>query len=102
MSQRTGLKIDLDLVVSFTAQQFHAECVQAVRDAAITLGLSHMPVVSGAGHDAVYAAKLAPTAMIFIPCKDGISYNEIEDALPEHISAGANVLLQALLSRSGA
>ncbi|MDI9330305.1 MAG: Zn-dependent hydrolase [Alphaproteobacteria bacterium] len=102
LSLRTGLKIDLDLVVSFTAQQFHPECVQAVRDAAITLGLSHMPVVSGAGHDAVYAAKLAPTAMIFIPCKDGISHNEIEDALPEHISAGANVLLQAMLSRSGA
>jgi N-carbamoyl-L-amino-acid hydrolase len=101
LSHRTGLKIDLDLVVSFNAQQFHTECVQAVRDAAISLGLSHMPVVSGAGHDAVYAARLAPTAMIFIPCKDGISHNEIEDALPEHISAGANVLLQAMLSRSG-
>jgi N-carbamoyl-L-amino-acid hydrolase len=60
-----------------------------------------MPVVSGAGHDAVYAAKLAPAAMIFIPCKDGISHNEIEDALPEHISAGCNVLLHAMLSRCG-
>ena len=101
LSQRTGLAIDLDLVVSFTAQQFHPECVQAVRDAATALGLSHMPVVSGAGHDAVYAAKLAPAAMIFIPCKDGISHNEIEDALPEHISAGCNVLLHAMLSRCG-
>ena len=87
--------------MSFTAQQFHPECVQAVRDAATALGLSHMPVVSGAGHDAVYAAKLAPAAMIFIPCKDGISHNEIEDALPEHISAGCNVLLHAMLSRCG-
>ena len=101
LSQRTGLRIDLDLVVSFTAQQFHAECVQAVRDSAASLGLSHMPVVSGAGHDAVYAAQLAPAAMIFIPCKDGISHNEIEDALPEHITAGCNVLLQAMLSRCG-
>jgi N-carbamoyl-L-amino-acid hydrolase len=56
-----------------------------------------MNVLSGAGHDAVYVAKVAPTAMIFIPCKDGISHNEIEDALPEHIEAGCNVLLQAML-----
>ena len=100
-SQGSGLAIDLERVVSFTAQQFHPECVQAVRQAAIDLGLSHMPVVSGAGHDAVYAAKLAPAAMIFIPCKDGISHNEIEDALPEHITAGCNVLLHAMLSRCG-
>ena len=101
LSQGSGLAIDLERVVSFTAQQFHPECVQAVRQAAIDLGLSHMPVVSGAGHDAVYAAKLAPAAMIFIPCKDGISHNEIEDALPEHITAGCNVLLHAMLSRCG-
>ncbi len=101
VSQRSGLQVDLQQVVSFTAQQFHPSCVQAVRDAASHLGLSHMPVVSGAGHDAVYAAKLAPAAMIFIPCKDGISHNEIEDALPEHITAGCNVLLHAMLSRCG-
>ena len=47
-----------------------------------------MPAVSGAGHDAVYMARLAPAGMIFIPCKDGISHNEIEDAKPEHITAG--------------
>ena len=101
LSKGSGLAIDLERVVSFTAQQFHPECVQTVRQAAIDLGLSHMPVVSGAGHDAVYAAKLAPAAMIFIPCKDGISHNEIEDALPEHITAGCNVLLHAMLSRCG-
>jgi N-carbamoyl-L-amino-acid hydrolase len=60
-----------------------------------------MPVVSGAGHDAVYMARLAPAGMIFIPCKDGISHNEIESALPEHITAGANVLLHAMLGRAG-
>jgi beta-ureidopropionase / N-carbamoyl-L-amino-acid hydrolase len=101
LSRRMGLAIDLNLVVSFTAQQFHPDCVQAVEQAAIRLGHTHMPVVSGAGHDAVYAARLAPTGMIFIPCKDGISHNEIEDALPEHVTAGCNVLLHAMLSRSG-
>jgi N-carbamoyl-L-amino-acid hydrolase len=59
-----------------------------------------MDVVSGAGHDAVYAARVAPTAMIFIPCKDGISHNEIEDAEPAHVAAGANVLLHAMLERA--
>lgn len=53
-----------------------------------------MLIVSGAGHDAVYMARLAPAGMIFIPCKDGISHNEIEDAKPTHIAAGCNVLLQ--------
>ena len=57
--------------------------------------------VSGAGHDAVYMARLAPAGMIFIPCKDGISHNEIEDAKPEHITAGCNVLLHAMLERAG-
>jgi N-carbamoyl-L-amino-acid hydrolase len=60
-----------------------------------------MEVVSGAGHDAVYMARLAPAGMIFIPCKDGISHNEIEDAKPEHITAGCNVLLHAMLERAG-
>ena len=75
--------------------------VEAVGRAAAKLGYSHMPAVSGAGHDAVYMAKLAPSGMIFIPCKDGISHNEIEDAKPEHITAGCNVLLQAMLERAG-
>ena len=72
----------------------------AVGRAAAKLGYSHMPAVSGAGHDAVYMAKLAPSGMIFIPCKDGISHNEIEDAKPEHIEAGCNVLLHAMLERA--
>ena len=71
------------------------------RRAAAKLGYSHMPVVSGAGHDAVYLARVAPTGMIFIPCKDGISHNEIEDAKPEHLEAGCNVLLHAMLERAG-
>jgi len=56
-----------------------------------------MDVVSGAGHDAIYIARLAPTGMIFIPCKDGISHNEIEDARTDHLEAGANVLLHSIL-----
>ena len=101
LSAESGLPIEITPVSAYTAQPFHADCVQAVARAAAALGYSHMPVVSGAGHDAVYMARLAPAGMIFIPCKDGISHNEIEDAKPEHITAGCNVLLHAMLERAG-
>ena len=101
LATKTGLSIQFELVSSYPAQVFHKECVDAVAKAAHALGYSNMPAVSGAGHDAVYMARLAPTGMIFIPCKDGISHNEIEDAQPEHITAGCNVLLHAMLERAG-
>ena len=101
ISQETGLPIQIDLVSSYPAQPFNADCIDAVRRGAQALGYSHMDAVSGAGHDAVYMARLAPAGMIFIPCKDGISHNEIEDAKPEHITAGCNVLLHAMLERAG-
>jgi beta-ureidopropionase / N-carbamoyl-L-amino-acid hydrolase len=101
LSAESGLPIDVKLVTSFPATQFHADCVNAVARATQRLGYSHMNAVSGAGHDAVYMAKLVPAGMIFIPCKNGISHNEIEDAKPEHITAGCNVLLHAMLERAG-
>jgi beta-ureidopropionase / N-carbamoyl-L-amino-acid hydrolase len=101
ISDESGLPITIDLVSHYTAAPFHADCVQSVATAAAKLGYSNMPVISGAGHDAVYMSRLAPAGMIFIPCKDGISHNEIEDAKPEHITAGCNVLLHAMLERAG-
>jgi len=100
ISRETGLPIAINLVSSYPAQPFHADCVDAVARAAKALGYSHMPVVSGAGHDAVYMARLAPAGMVFIPCKDGISHNEIEDATPADITAGCNVLMHAMLERA--
>ncbi len=96
----TGLAIDLRKVSSFAPCPFDVTCVSAVRQAAQALGYSQMDAVSGAGHDAVYMARLAPTSMIFVPCKDGISHNEIEDAKPEHLEAGCNVLLHAMLGHA--
>jgi len=101
LSADTGLPIHIEPVSSYPAQRFHPDCVAAVARAAAKLGYSNMPTVSGAGHDAVYMARLAPAGMVFIPCKDGISHNEIEDAKPEHITAGCNVLLHAMLERAG-
>ena len=80
---------------------FDPECIEAVRQGAASLGLSAREIISGAGHDAVYMARLAPAGMVFVPCKDGISHNEIEDAKPEHLEAGCNVLLRAMLERAG-
>ena len=93
--------IDMNQVVYFPPAIFAKPLVDAVRDSATEMGMSAMDAVSGAGHDAVYMARVAPTAMIFIPCKDGISHNEIEDARPDHIEAGCNVLLHAVLERAG-
>ena len=100
LSLDTGMAIEIALVSSYAAIGFHDECIDAVARASEKLGYSSMPVVSGAGHDAIYMARLAPSGMIFIPCKDGISHNEIEDAKPEHITAGCNVLLHAMLERA--
>ena len=102
LSTDTGMAIEIELVSSYTAIGFHDECIDAVARASQQLGYSNMPVVSGAGHDAIYMARLAPSGMIFIPCKDGISHNEVEDAQPQHITAGCNVLLHAMLERAGA
>ncbi|MBX3273675.1 MAG: Zn-dependent hydrolase [Sandaracinaceae bacterium] len=81
---------------------FDPACVAAVRAAAEANGFSHRDIVSGAGHDACYVARVAPTAMVFIPCEGGISHNEIESASPAHVAAGAQVLLDAMLSRAKA
>ncbi|MCX7276355.1 MAG: Zn-dependent hydrolase [Burkholderiales bacterium] len=101
VAKEHGVDVKIEMVSSYNAIAFHDNCVDAVARAAAKLGYSNMPVVSGAGHDAVYMAKLTSSGMIFIPCKDGISHNEIEDVKPEHITAGCNVLLHAMLERAG-
>lgn len=99
-SNNSGLHISVERVSYYPPCPFHPDCVDAVRNATATLGYSTMDVVSGAGHDAIYTARLAPSGMIFVPCKDGISHNEIEDAKPEHLAAGCNVLLHAMLAKA--
>ncbi len=76
---------------------FDPGCVAAVRHGAETAGHAWRDIMSGAGHDAVHVSKIAPAAMIFVPCKDGISHNEAEYSAPEHLGAGCDVLLRAVL-----
>jgi beta-ureidopropionase / N-carbamoyl-L-amino-acid hydrolase len=86
----------------FAPTRFDADCVAAVKRAAAAQGYPAMDIISGAGHDAVYMARVAPTAMVFVPCADGISHNEIEDAKPEDLAMGCTVLLNAMLERANA
>jgi beta-ureidopropionase / N-carbamoyl-L-amino-acid hydrolase len=97
-----GLEAAVEEFWYFPPTPFDPALVGAVREAAEALQYPHQDIVSGAGHDAVYMARIAPTAMIFVPCKGGISHNEIEDAKPEDLTAGCAVLLNALLDRADA
>jgi len=88
---------DIENVGHFEPVTFDDGCVKAVRDAAERLGYSHRDIVSGAGHDACWINTLAPTAMIFCPCVDGLSHNEAEEISKEWAGAGADVLFHAVV-----
>lgn len=92
---------DLQAIWYAPPTPFDPDCIDAVRRAATALGVPHMDMISGAGHDAKYLAQVCPTGMIFIPCKDGISHNEIEDATKAHVAAGCQVLLQVIVDKAG-
>jgi N-carbamoyl-L-amino-acid hydrolase len=92
--------LELKTVMRIPAQPFDPACVALVRAAAEKLGYGHRDIVSGAGHDAVHVAARLPTAMIFTPCKDGLSHNEAESILPEEAEAGAQVLFEAVVARA--
>ncbi|MDX1724687.1 MAG: Zn-dependent hydrolase [Pseudomonas sp.] len=97
-----GLSFELTPTADFPPLYFDQGCVEAVRGAAQSLGLTHMDIVSGAGHDAIFLAELGPAGMIFVPCEGGISHNEIENAAPGDLAAGCAVLLRAMLAASAA
>jgi N-carbamoyl-L-amino-acid hydrolase len=97
---RIGLTYELKQVFYYAPVAFNEECVTAVRRAADHFGYKHRDIVSGAGHDACYLARVTPTSMIFTPCVDGVSHNESEDIKLEWSTAGANVLLHAALEKA--
>ena len=100
LARDAGAELQLAELFRIPAQPFDPACVDLVRRAASDLGYSMREIVSGAGHDAVYVARHVPTAMIFTPCKDGLSHNEAESIEPEQAEAGAQVLLHAVLARA--
>jgi N-carbamoyl-L-amino-acid hydrolase len=100
ITKTIGLGCELEQIFYYSPVAFDDGCVDAVRTAAQNCGYSVRDIVAGAGHDACYLSKVAPTSMIFIPCVDGISHNEVEDAKPEWVTAGANVLLGAIVTKA--
>ncbi len=92
-----GLGIEFEKVGGFDPVTFDETCVTAVRSAAERLGYSHMDLISGAGHDACWINRMAPTAMVMCPCVDGLSHNEAEEISKEWATAGADVLMHAVV-----
>ncbi len=92
-----GLSFELTPTADFPPLYFAEQCVDAVRQGAVALGLSHLDIVSGAGHDAIFVAELGPAGMIFVPCEGGIIHNEIENAAPQDLADGCDVLLRAMV-----
>ncbi|RJT41726.1 Zn-dependent hydrolase [Mesorhizobium waimense] len=91
------IKYQIEQVGHFDPVTFDKDCVKAIRDAADRLGYSHRNIVSGAGHDACWINRVAPTAMVMCPCVDGLSHNEAEDISKEWAAAGADVLFHAVV-----
>jgi N-carbamoyl-L-amino-acid hydrolase len=95
------IKYEIEQVGHFDPVTFDKNCVKAIRDAAERLGYSHRNIVSGAGHDACWINRVAPTAMVMCPCVDGLSHNEAEEISKEWASAGADVLFHAVVETAG-
>jgi len=100
IAKAMGVTFQLHTVLRNPAQPFDAACLDLVRKGADRAGYSTRDIVSGAGHDAVYVARHIPTAMIFTPCKDGLSHNELESIEPHEAEAGCQVLFDAILARA--
>ena len=98
---RRKAEITLDAIWRKEPTVFDTRLVDAVEGSARMLGYSHRRITSGAGHDACNMANVVPAAMVFVPCKDGISHNELEDATQADCAAGANVLMHTVLALAG-
>jgi N-carbamoyl-L-amino-acid hydrolase len=96
-----GVGCAIEAVGHFDPVTFAPELVSAVRGAAEKLGYSHRDIISGAGHDACWAAQVAPATMVMCPCVDGLSHNEAEEITPDWAEKGANVLFHAVLETAG-
>ena len=99
-AQRASVQMRVAGEWQFGSERFDPGCIRLIREAAQRLGVAHRDILSQAGHDAYYMSRIAPTAMIFTPCRDGISHNEAEHADRDTTVPGVNVLLHAVLDRA--
>jgi beta-ureidopropionase / N-carbamoyl-L-amino-acid hydrolase len=99
-ARRANVEMQIAGEWRFGSERFDPGCIRLIREAAQALGVPHRDILSQAGHDAYYMSRIAPTAMIFTPCRDGISHNEAEHAERDDTVPGVNVLLHAALARA--
>lgn len=99
-AKRANVELSIAGEWRFGSERFDPGCIRLIREAADQLGVRHRDILSQAGHDAYYISRIAPTAMIFTPCRDGISHNEAEHAERDKTVPGVNVLLHAVLARA--
>ncbi len=102
VARETAASVNLQMIWHNPPVRFAPACVEAIQAATTAYGYPRRQMVSGAGHDACQIARKVPTAMVFVPCKDGLSHNEAESAEQSHLEAGCNVLLGAALHLSSA
>ncbi|WP_306120442.1 MULTISPECIES: Zn-dependent hydrolase [unclassified Roseitalea] len=100
LCEAIGVGFQAQIVGQFDPPAFDEECVRMIREAAERLGYSHMDIVSGAGHDACWINRVAPTAMVMCPCVDGLSHNEAEEITKQWAKAGADVLFHAVMEKA--
>lgn len=98
IAEAAGLQVELNVVTRAAPVIFDANCIDAVREACRTRQIRFMDIHSGAGHDACRVSQVAPVGMIFVPCENGVSHTEYENAAPDDLALGAQVLLDAMLS----
>jgi beta-ureidopropionase / N-carbamoyl-L-amino-acid hydrolase len=98
IAERHGIAAKVENIWHMPPTAFDPDLIDSIEASAKALGLSNCRMVSGAGHDSLHTAQFAPTAMIFVPCAGGLSHNEAEEATPADLTAGANVLLHAVLA----
>ena len=98
---RAGVDAEVGIAVEYPAVTFDTDCGDAIRRACAKLGLRSATVVSGAAHDAMSIARIAPSQLVFIPCRDGVSHHPAEYASPDQVGAGCDAVLHAVLERAG-
>jgi N-carbamoyl-L-amino-acid hydrolase len=101
IASRRRVEISFEAIWRKPPTIFNPKLVEAVENATKSLGYTHRRITSGAGHDACNLANVVPSAMIFVPCKDGVSHNELEDATQADCTAGANTLMHTVLALAG-
>jgi N-carbamoyl-L-amino-acid hydrolase len=97
-AERNGCQETITQIFDMPPAEFPEQLLDTLSECAERVGLPSRRMLSGAFHDALFMNRVAPSAMIFVPCRDGLSHNELEHVEPEHSISGCQLLAAAVLS----